>query len=240
MGPEVYELFESCPGGSLSELHTLSITDSVFMDGGIDEEDRYVGVVLEAFRFTPKLRRLFISPLPLTSLSLSTKTLHNSIEEFYVNLFDQVVDLSHLLPAMRALTSLDILCDADWEDYGGMVHLPLLSRITLRDFNDTHHILDAWDRLYLPNITSLRLSYEGFVLHPIFPPFDRPNLRITEFACHINSFADFEIPDFESDLVATLRSLPNIINLQLSSCRTTPVLLKKCAPILNFCLRSQT
>ncbi len=225
-GPEVYELFENCPGGSLSELRTLSITDSVFMDGDIDEEDRYVGVVIEAFSFTPNLRRLFISPLPLTSLSLSAKTLHNGIEEFSVSLFDQAVDVSRLLPTMQALMSLDILCDAVWEGHSGMVCLPLVSRITLRDYNDTRRILDVWDRLYLPNITSLRLSYEGLVLHPKFPPFDRPNLRVTEFACHINSFADFEIPDFESDLIAMLRSLPNITNLRLSSCRTTPILLE--------------
>ncbi len=37
-GPEVYGLFKNCPGGSLSELCTLSITDSIFMDGNIDEK----------------------------------------------------------------------------------------------------------------------------------------------------------------------------------------------------------
>ncbi len=85
-GPEVYELFENCPGGSLSELRTLSITDSVFMDGDIDEEDRYVGVVIEAFSFTPIYADCSYPPLPLTSLSLSAKTLHNGIEEFSVSL----------------------------------------------------------------------------------------------------------------------------------------------------------
>ncbi len=38
-GPEVYEMFKKCPEGSLTELHTLSITDSVYMDGYFDEED---------------------------------------------------------------------------------------------------------------------------------------------------------------------------------------------------------
>ncbi len=200
-GPEVYELFKNCSGGSLPELYTLSITDSVLMDGDIDKEYRYIGVVLEAFNFTPKLHRLFISSLPLTSLSLSADTLHNNIEEFLVNLFYQVVDVFRLLPAMRALTSLDVLCDADLKDYGDMVCLPLLSRITLRDFNDTRHIPDTWDRLYLPNITSVCLWYEGLVLHLRFPLFDRRNPCITEFACYINSFSDFDIPDFETNLM---------------------------------------
>ncbi len=210
------------------------------MDGDIDEEDRYVGVVIEAFSFTPNLRRLFISPLPLTSLSLSAKTLHNGIEEFSVSLFDQAVDVSRLLPTMQALMSLDILCDAVWEGHSGMVCLPLVSRITLRDYNDTRRILDVWDRLYLPNITSLRLSYEGLVLHPKFPPFDRPNLRVTEFACHINSLR-----------ISRSQTLKVISSRCCDPCRTSPIsgchpvvpppfYLKQCAPILDFCLRSQT
>ncbi|KAK0246518.1 hypothetical protein EDD85DRAFT_944900 [Armillaria nabsnona] len=125
-GPEVYKMFEKCPRGSLKELCTLSITDSAYMDDP-DEEDRYTGVVLKAFRFSPKLRRLFLSPLPLSSLSLSTETMYNNIQEFSVDLFDQLPDVSRLLPAMRVLQSLDILCDEEWHDDDDMVHLPLLS-----------------------------------------------------------------------------------------------------------------
>ncbi|PBK94386.1 hypothetical protein ARMGADRAFT_1079068 [Armillaria gallica] len=54
-GPEVYKMFEKCPRESLTELHTLSITDSVYLGGDLEEEDRYTGVILKAFHFTPKL-----------------------------------------------------------------------------------------------------------------------------------------------------------------------------------------
>ncbi|SJL14662.1 uncharacterized protein ARMOST_18127 [Armillaria ostoyae] len=113
-GPEVYKMFEKCPRESLTELCTLSIADSAYMDADPEEEDQYTGVILKAFRFTPKLRRLFLSPLPLSSLPLSAETMYNNIQEFSVNLFDQLPDVSRLLPAMWALKSLDILCDEKW------------------------------------------------------------------------------------------------------------------------------
>ncbi len=226
-GPEVYKIFEKCPRGSLAELCTLSITDSAYMDADPDEEDGYTDVVLRAFRFTPKLRQLFISPLPLSSLSLSADTMYNNIQEFSVDLFDQLPDVSCLLPAMRALKSLDILCDEEWHDDDDMVHLPLLSRITLRDYNHTHGITNTWTKLNLPNVKSLQLMYEGLVSHPKLPRFDKHNLHITDFACYVNSSADSELPDFERDLIVMLQSLPNITTLRLSSYHTTPILLEK-------------
>ncbi|KAK0429956.1 hypothetical protein EV421DRAFT_1913623 [Armillaria borealis] len=226
-GPEVYKMFEKCPGESLTELCTLSIADSIYMEGEPDEEDRYTGVILKAFCCTPKLRRLFLSPLPLSSLSLSAETMYNNIQEFSVNLFHQLPNVSRLLPAMRALKSLDILCDEKWRDDDDMIHLPLLSEITLREYNNTHDIPDTWTKLNLPNVKSLQLAYEGVVLHLKLPLFDKHNPRITEFTCYVNSFADSGFPDFERDLIMILQSLPNITTLRLSSCHTTPILLEK-------------
>ncbi|KAK0429707.1 hypothetical protein EV421DRAFT_1914167 [Armillaria borealis] len=87
-GPEVYKMFEKCSRESLTELRILSMADSVYMDVDPKEEDRYTGVILKAFCFTPKLCQLFLSPLLLSSLSLSAETMYNNIQEFSVNLFD--------------------------------------------------------------------------------------------------------------------------------------------------------
>ncbi len=227
-------MFEKCPRESLTELHTLSITDSIYMDGDFKKEDQYNGVILKAFHFTPKLHRLFLSPLPLSYLSLSTETMYNNIQEFLVNLFDQLLDVLRLLPAMRALKSLDILCDVKWHDDNGMVHLPLLSQITLRDYNNTHDIPDAWTKLNLSNMKSLQLAYEGVVLHPRLPLFDKHNPRITDVACHVNSFADSKFPDFECDLIVMLQSLLNITTLHLSCYHTTLILLEKMRSDTHF------
>ncbi len=153
--------------------------------------------------------------------------MYNNIQEISVNLFDQLPDVSRLLPAMRALKSLDILCDEGWDSNDDVVPLPLLSCITLRGHNDTCHIPDTWAKLYLPNVTSLQLVYEGIILHPIFPLFNKQNTRITDFACYVDSFADTGYPDFKCDLIVMLQSLLNITNLHLSSARTTPIFLEE-------------
>ncbi len=98
---------------------------------------------------------------------------------------------------------------------------------TLRDSNNTHHILDAWDRLYLPDITSLHLSYEGFVLHPIFPPFDKPNLHITEFACYTSIHLQ----------ISRSQTLKVISSQCCDPCWTS--LISNCHPVMPppFCLK---
>ncbi|SJL03661.1 uncharacterized protein ARMOST_07018 [Armillaria ostoyae] len=187
------------------------------MDGE-EEEDLYSSVVFKTFHYTPNLCQFSISPLLLASFSLSTNTLYNEVKIFSVNLLNQWLEISDLLPMMQALKSVEILCDEEWEDDDDMIHLPSISCLTLSDYHNLGLIPETFNKLDVPNVTILRLAYKGYLSFPLkFPQLQQPNTCITEFACIIDNLVTISFPECQRKLILMLKALPNIKILHVQS-----------------------
>ncbi|KAK0435727.1 hypothetical protein EV421DRAFT_1214967 [Armillaria borealis] len=191
---------------------------------------RHVQEIYDMFEYAPNLRVVDMSvsereelPLiPWVQLIRLTLQVHN------------MQDLE-LLRQAKNITSLEIYGPPTWsmmpEGYEA-VSLPLLTFLTLRDQSA---IISS---LFIPNLTSLSLSWNG---QPVFPQLKIPNvittLKITRSVWVVFSSGDEDICAFPG-LPSLLKSVPYLRRLVIESCKalsltdiTALMTLPSCTPL---------
>ncbi len=211
-GPSSYAILSQCKG-SFDRLKSLSICDmSYHLFDGHDAQDPYEELSLDAFTFAPNLECLQAYVLPLRAFTFASSTL-GAVMRFSVPLYSQWVPVFKLMKLMNRLECLDLICDCDVDDIDEdpvSIALPYLRQMCLRDPVSWQNMPLIWNKIDVPNLTTLLLSYEGEYTIVTYPLLLTSAISITKLHIHIGE--SLINPDIHCSLLTRfLRQTPNLI-----------------------------